>query len=460
MRTPGVLVLDFDGVICDSWRECALVTWAGQHDWTPAEFGVSAFQAIPAAFIERFRALRGNARHLGHFLVPVLASSEQIRCQHDFDRYYASLAPNVVAEFVQRASRFRASVRNAHRTQWLAFHELYEGVPELLSALRNRLYIVTARDGESVRELLAAHGIAVEPERIYGEQHSKGAALFDIQAREHAEVYFVDDNLDNVMAAQTDGHRAAWALWGYSAPEHRVKADWLAVPVLSLPDLPNAALAVIGAQAQRRTDPQLPAREDDTMRVAMLMADGFEESEFRHPYDALRSAGHEVVVVGPHADTVLTGKKGKEPTPVDIPLGSVDPESFDAVVIPGGYSPDRLRIIPEAVAFVAAVHAAGRPIAAICHGPWLLIEAGVVRGRTLTGWASVRTDVRNAGGIWTDAPVVTDGLLITSRAPADLPHFSEAVLESLARRPAPGAHRMASDHRSATVLSEREWCRE
>lgn len=249
MRTPSVLVLDFDGVICDSWRECALVTWGGQHDWAPAEFGVSAFQAIPAAFVERFLALRGYARHLGHFLVPVLAGSEQIKCQHDFDRYYADLAPNVVAEFVERASRFRASVRNGQRAQWLAFHELYEGIPGLLSTLGNRLYIVTARDRESVRELLAAQGIAVAAERIYGEQQNKSAALFDIQAREHAYVFFVDDNLDNVMAAQSDGHHAAWALWGYSAPEHRAKADWLAVPVLSLPELPTKAIAVVGGPA-------------------------------------------------------------------------------------------------------------------------------------------------------------------------------------------------------------------
>jgi phosphoglycolate phosphatase-like HAD superfamily hydrolase len=122
-------------------------------------------------------------------------------------------------------------------------------MPGLLPALKKRLYVVTARDRESVHELLAAHGIAVDPERIYGEQHRKGAALFDIQAREHAEVYFVDDNLDNVVAAQADGHRAAWALWGYSAPEDRAKAEWLAVPVLSLPQLPTAALAVVGAPA-------------------------------------------------------------------------------------------------------------------------------------------------------------------------------------------------------------------
>lgn len=250
VMTRRVLVLDFDGVICDSWRECAFVTWAGQHDWAPAEFGVSAFQAIPAAFIKRFHALRGYARHLGHFLVPVLANSEQIRCQHDFDRYYAGLAPNVVAEFVKRVSGFRVSVRTGQRAQWLAFQELYEGVHGLLSGLENRLYIVTARDRKSVRELLAAHGIAVEPERIYDAQHSKSAALFDIQTREHAKVYLVDDNLDDVMAARADGHHAAWALWGYSAPEHHAKAALVAVPVLSLPELPTAALAVADAPSR------------------------------------------------------------------------------------------------------------------------------------------------------------------------------------------------------------------
>jgi phosphoglycolate phosphatase-like HAD superfamily hydrolase len=250
MMPRRVLVLDFDGVLCDSWRECAFVTWAGQHGWAPAEFGVSAFQAIPAAFIKRFHALRGYARHLGHFLVPVLASSEQIRCQHDFDRYYAGLAPTVVAEFVKRVSEFRVRVRTGQRAQWLAFQELYEGVHGLLSRLENRLYIVTTGDRESVRELLAAHGIAVDSERIYDEQHSKGAALFDIQAREHAAVYLVDDNLDDVMTAQADGHHAAWAQWGYSAPEHHPKAALVAVPVLSLPELSTAALAVTDAPSR------------------------------------------------------------------------------------------------------------------------------------------------------------------------------------------------------------------
>lgn len=246
VRSPGVVVLDFDGVICDSWRECAFITWAGQHGWAPAEFGASAFPAIPGAFIQRFLALRGYARHLGHFAVPVQPSSERITCRAEFDTFYAGLAPEVVATFVERALRFRASARKRYRKQWLAFHVLYEGVPELLRALSNRLYIVTARDRESVRDMLLAHGIVVQPERIYGERCSKGAALREIEAKEHAEVYFVDDDLADVVAAQKDGRRALWARWGYSAPEDSAKASWLGVPMLSLPELPAAALAVVG----------------------------------------------------------------------------------------------------------------------------------------------------------------------------------------------------------------------
>jgi protease I len=169
------------------------------------------------------------------------------------------------------------------------------------------------------------------------------------------------------------------------------------------------------------------------MPTAMLMADGFEDSEFRHPYDVLTCAGHDVVVVGPGGRTPLTGKKGKETVAQDLAVERATPDMFQALVIPGGYSPDRLRIVPAAVAFVAGMHAAGRPVAAICHGPWLLIEADLVRGRRLTGWASVQTDVLNAGGHWVDAPVVVDGLIITSRAPEDLRPFSEAILAALDR---------------------------
>jgi phosphoglycolate phosphatase-like HAD superfamily hydrolase len=238
MMEGGVLVLDFDGVICDSWRECALVTWAAQHGWAPERFGVTAWKALPATFVERFRALRGYARHLGHFLVPVLVDSAQVTSQDDFDRYYTSLPPEAVAEFIRRASAYRVAARTRRRTHWLAMHDLYPGLASLLSRKLPHLYIVTARDSDSVRKLLSQHGITVKSERIYGEQHSKNAALADIQVRERAELFFVDDSIDNVIAAQADGHHVAWALWGYSAPEHHTKATRLRVPMLSLHDLP------------------------------------------------------------------------------------------------------------------------------------------------------------------------------------------------------------------------------
>lgn len=250
----GVLVLDFDGVICDSWRECALVTWAAQHGCAPERFGVTAWKALPATFVERFRVLRGYARHLGHFLVPVLAGSAQIGSQDDFDRYYASLPPAAVAEFIRRASAYRAAARTRRHTHWLAMHDLHPGLASVLSRIRHHLYIVTARDSGSARELLSQHGITVEPERIYGGQHSKGAALADIRVRERAELFFVDDNLGNVVAAQADGHHVAWALWGYSVPEHHTEATRLRVPVLSLRDFPAMAIAVAGTARENRDE--------------------------------------------------------------------------------------------------------------------------------------------------------------------------------------------------------------
>ncbi len=244
----GVLVFDFDGVICDSWRECALVTWSAHHNRPPAEFSIAAFEALPTGFVQRFCELRGFARHLGHFLVSLLAASDQVRTQADFDSCYGALAPDTVQEFVTRATHYRETVRNRKRECWLALHHMYEGMPELLAKLAGRLYVVTARDSASVRNLLSSYGIDLSPERIYGEQQSKLAALADIQAREGVEaerVHFIDDSLSNVVAAREAGHSVGWAIWGYSAPEHSAKAARLGVPGLALSDLP----AVIAAGA-------------------------------------------------------------------------------------------------------------------------------------------------------------------------------------------------------------------
>lgn len=165
-------------------------------------------------------------------------------------------------------------------------------------------------------------------------------------------------------------------------------------------------------------------------KIAMLLDNDFEDSEFRVPFDRLRQAGHEVDVLGVDRRTVK-GKRGDEKVQIDALISERSPDQYDALLIPGGFSPDHLRTDEDAVRFVESFAKQDKPLAAVCHGPQLLIEAGVVKGRTLTSWPSVRTDLRNAGAEWVDREVVVDGGLITSRNPDDLEAFSAALLERL-----------------------------
>jgi protease I len=164
-------------------------------------------------------------------------------------------------------------------------------------------------------------------------------------------------------------------------------------------------------------------------RIAFILADVFEDSEFTVPYDRVRQAGHDAIVVGLTTKAV-TGKKGTSVTP-DVGIGHVSAEEFDALVIPGGYSPDKLRVDVKMVALTRRIYEAHKPVAAICHAGWMLIEAGIVRGRTVTSWPSIRTDLENAGARWVDQQVVEDHNLITSRKPDDLPAFCEALLRQI-----------------------------
>jgi protease I len=166
-------------------------------------------------------------------------------------------------------------------------------------------------------------------------------------------------------------------------------------------------------------------------KIAIPLADGFEDSEFAVPYERLREAGHEVTVFGTKAGETVTGKRGNARHRVEAEAASLKPEEFDALLIPGGHSPDKLRLDADVVAFTRGFYATGKPVAAICHGPQLLIEAGLVKGRTLTSWPSVRTDLINAGAYWMDQEVVIDGSLITPRKPDDLPAFCNTILERL-----------------------------
>lgn len=166
-------------------------------------------------------------------------------------------------------------------------------------------------------------------------------------------------------------------------------------------------------------------------RVAFVLAEDFEDSEFTHPYDAVREAGHDTAVIGTEADTKLTGKRGDATIATETTPDHVTVDEFDALVIPGGYSPDKLRLDDAMVRFTREFFLSGKPVAAICHAGQLLVEAGVVDGKRLTSWPSVATELKLAGAEWVDEEVVIDDNLITSRNPGDLDAFSSALLERL-----------------------------
>ncbi|MGB1559858.1 MAG: type 1 glutamine amidotransferase domain-containing protein [Sinimarinibacterium flocculans] len=169
-------------------------------------------------------------------------------------------------------------------------------------------------------------------------------------------------------------------------------------------------------------------------RIAILATEGFEQSELFDPKQALEEAGALTDVISPMPGSIRGWKLKNwgDSIDVDTALADADPADYDALLLPGGViNPDHLRTNETAVAFVKACAEAGKPIAAICHGPWTLIDAGVVRGRRLTSWPSLRTDLINAGAEWVDAEVVTDDGLVTSRKPDDLPAFIAKMIEEI-----------------------------
>jgi protease I len=179
-------------------------------------------------------------------------------------------------------------------------------------------------------------------------------------------------------------------------------------------------------------------------RVAILVADAFEQVEMTEPRKALQEAGARADLVSPEKGKVqgFNHHDKADTFPIDVPLDQANAADYDALVLPGGVaSPDRLRTLPKAVAFVRSFFHDEKPVAVICHGPWTLIEADVVEGRTLTSWPSLKTDLENAGAQWVDREVVVDERLVSSRKPDDLPAFNAKMIEVFAGAPQTAAAR-------------------
>jgi protease I len=169
----------------------------------------------------------------------------------------------------------------------------------------------------------------------------------------------------------------------------------------------------------------------DGKRIAILAEEDFEDSELVEPMRAMKNAGAKVVVVGSGSQETYRGKRGSATVRVDATADKVNAEDFDAIIVPGGYAADKMRLHQSMVDLVRKAHDLGKVVAAICHGPQLLISADIVRGHRVTSWSSIAMDLKNAGADWVDVPVAQDGNLITSRKPADLPKFNKAIIEAL-----------------------------
>jgi deglycase len=194
-------------------------------------------------------------------------------------------------------------------------------------------------------------------------------------------------------------------------------------------------------------------------RVAILATDGVEQVELTEPRKALDAAGAKTTLISPKSGKIKAWQHDHwgDELDVDLALDGAKADDFDALMLPGGVmNPDHLRMDKRAVEFVKQIFQAGKPVAAICHGPWLLVEAGVVRNRTITSWPSLQTDVRNAGGDWVDREVATDMGLVTSRKPDDIPAFNRKMIEEFAegvhQREATTSTRRARTEENATRL--------
>jgi len=221
------LAIDFDGVICDSIEECAVVTWNALRIRDLDVTGEQLTSGVPAEFRTRFARVRNYARALGHFAVALAPAADQIETQIDFDRIYRAIPPDQVHAFVAGVQRVRALLRGQQVQAWCRMHRIFPGIPRLLAQFTGRAHVVTARDAASTWHVLAAHGLDPHIATVIGDCSDKAIAIDRLCARlaiAPERVVFVDDNLANVQAVAATGATALWARWGWHTAEHEIRA--------------------------------------------------------------------------------------------------------------------------------------------------------------------------------------------------------------------------------------------
>lgn len=240
MRSTNILALDFDGLLVDGLNECVLVSWNGHFGESLEAFSDEGLASIPAAFIDKFKNHRSFARHLGHFFMPFQPELGLFKTQADFDAAYAALNPRLVKRFVNHVNDYREDARETFPARWLAYHQFYPGLVQMLRNAPWPTCIVTAKDAGSVQALLKHADVEIPDAQVYGECTDKVAALDIIgeyfRVPRH-DISFFDDNVLHARNAHLAGFRAHWATWGYHAPEHVGIAAAAGLPAVKLEDL-------------------------------------------------------------------------------------------------------------------------------------------------------------------------------------------------------------------------------
>lgn len=240
MRSTNILALDFDGLLVDGLNECVLVSWNGHFGESLDGFSDEGLARIPGAFIDKFKNHRNFARHLGHFFMPFQTELGLFKTQAAFDAAYAALDPRLVKRFVAHVTDYREDARLAFPARWLAYHQFYPGLVQMLRSSPWPTCIVTAKDADSVQALLRHADVEIPDAHVYGECTDKVEALDIIgeyfRVPRH-DISFFDDNVLHARAAHLAGFRAHWAVWGYHAPEHFGIAAAAGLPSVNLEDL-------------------------------------------------------------------------------------------------------------------------------------------------------------------------------------------------------------------------------